>query len=93
MTCLPVQNLDASGVLTMVLADRSGSIGTFAGSVALRVVRTPVLAIANAISIAVGTMRNAISIAITLVNPVLLTTILIRGVIYNTTCEQRAGNA
>jgi hypothetical protein len=34
----------------MVLADRSGSIGTFAGSVALRIVRTPVLAIANAIS-------------------------------------------
>ncbi|MBK8578481.1 MAG: hypothetical protein IPN78_09525 [Candidatus Accumulibacter sp.] len=50
MTCLPVQNLDASGVLPMVLADRSGSIGTFAGSVALRIVRTPVLAIANAIS-------------------------------------------
>lgn len=77
----------------MVLADQSGSIGTFAGSVALRIVRAPVLAIANAISIAVGTMRNAVTVTITLVIPVMLTAILIRRVINNTTGEQRAGNA
>jgi hypothetical protein len=72
-----------------------GYISTLAASVAKRVVRTSVLAIANAISVAVavGTIGNAITVVIALVIPAILTTILIRSVVNNTACQQGADHA
>ena len=65
-----------------------------AHSVAGRVVRTPVLAVANAITIAVtvALVMCAIMATVALVRLPILTTIVLRRVVNNTTGNQRAGS-